>query len=136
MPVFPPPPITCNIRNPAVDGRDDLGELLKRNRQRRPEDDHVAQGTQEDAVPQGHVADAAADLFRRGIRFPRGPIADQLDAGDQPALADMADVRVPGKGSEKLAQAGDFFRKMFQCPLFFKDVERGHGRRGPSGLPP
>ena len=86
-------------------------------------------------MPKGNVAHAAADSLRRGIRFPRGQgtrlrVADQLDPGNQPALADLADVRMPCKGSEKLAEAGDLLRETFERPLFLEDVERGHGRRG------
>ena len=59
-----------------------------------------------------------------GERFARGAVADQFDAGDQAALADVADVRMLRDAGEMFAEPGDFWREAGERLFFVKDVDR------------
>ena len=68
------------------------------------------------------------------IRLLRRRVAHQFDAGDQAALADVADVRQAGDPREMLGEAGDFRLQVEQRLLFLEDVERGQGGRRPQRI--
>ena len=103
----------------------DAVDLLQGNRQRRHDHQHVAQGTEQNALAAGKIADAhAAALFPR-IRLLRRAVADQLDAGHQPALADVADLRQRGDPPQMPGQPVDLRRQPGERLLLLEDVERG-----------
>ncbi len=95
------------------------------NRQRRHDHQHVAQGTEPHALAAGGVAHAHAATLLPRIGLLRLPVADQLDAGNQPALADVADLSQPGDSPQVSGQALDLRRQAGQGLFLLEDLERG-----------
>jgi hypothetical protein len=86
-----------NRRNLRPHRRDDPLQILDLHRQRRHEDNNVAQGAKNDAVFSDSPANGRPFAVTRIERLFGFPIGHQLDADHESFLANVADVPQGGK---------------------------------------
>src|SRR5207249_3752359 len=75
----------------ALHGSANSIQLLQRDRQRRHDDDDIAERAEPHAFTEGVLTDADAAFFGPAERLFRLLVTDEFDAGDQAALPDVAD---------------------------------------------
>ena len=110
----------------------DVGD---RHGQGRHKDDHIAQGTKDDAVGAEAVADEVADSAGRIEGAARGFVFHEFDAGHEAFLADVADVGEILEGLEKLGELCGFGLDLVEEIVFLEEVERGDGRGAGEWIP-
>src|SRR5262245_59197047 len=113
-----------HCQDSTPDGCADAVKLVERNSQRRHNHHDVAQGPEPNAFGQGVLTHADAASLPPWIRLLRLPIANQFDAGNQTALANVAHMRMLGNPSQMLREPSTFGLQMFQRTFFLKHIER------------
>ena len=117
-----------------VDCVEYLIELIGRKAEGREDHDGVGERSQKDASFANTLAYTMTDSVFEGERSPRFTVGDELDGGDEPALADISYV---GTIAKSFQTSGQMLNPGLQVPddiLFFEHVDRGQGCRAGKGV--